>query len=185
MVHRGMPPTLVTFTTAIKACDNAGDLGKALEVFAEMEAAGVTHDVATFNTLMEACGTRGVPDDVAFVFQTAVEHGHYAAAVVSREHARVGTARNSIDLHDCSKQAALEAVRHKLANLTARDLELGLGIITGKGLHSAGGPVVPAAVAELLSTDCYASLAAALDPTNLGVTFIDPARLAAWHAARQ
>ena len=85
----------------------------------------------------------------------------------------------------CSKQAALEAVRHKLANLTARDLELGLGIITGKGLHSDGDPVVPAAVAELLSADCYASLGAALDPANPGVTFIDPARLAAWHAARQ
>ena len=104
---------------------------------------------------------------------------------MSREHARVGTARNAIDLHGCPKQAALEAVRHKLANLTARDLELGLGIITGEGLLSDGDPVVPAAVAELLSADCYASLGAALDPANPGVTFIDPARLAAWHAARQ
>ena len=158
------------------------ELDMAFEFYGDMKAAGATPDCATFNALIDACGAHGCPDGVAFVFKTAVGLGHHTAAVESREHGSVGTVRSAIDLHGCSKHAAMEAVRCKLANLTARDLELGLGIITGKGLHSDSALVVPAAVAELLSTDRHASLAAALDPDNHGVLFIDPVRLAAWHA---
>ena len=55
-LHRRMAdPTVVTCTALIKACDNAGDLGKALEVFAEMKAAGVTPNAVTCTTLLKAC----------------------------------------------------------------------------------------------------------------------------------
>ena len=43
------------FNVRIKACDNARDLGKALEVLAEMKVAGVTPTVGTFNALIKPC----------------------------------------------------------------------------------------------------------------------------------
>ena len=55
-LHRRMAaPNAFTFSTVIKACDNAGDFGKALEFFAEMKAAGVPPNVVTFNTVIKAC----------------------------------------------------------------------------------------------------------------------------------
>jgi len=41
MEAAGVMPNAGTFTALIQACDNAGDPGKAIEVRAEMEAAGM------------------------------------------------------------------------------------------------------------------------------------------------
>ena len=55
-LHRRMAdPTVITYTALIKACDNARDLGKALEVFADMTAAGVRPNAVTYTTLIKAC----------------------------------------------------------------------------------------------------------------------------------
>ena len=43
----------------IKGCDNARDLGTALVVLAEMEAAGVPPNVVTFTALIKACDNAG------------------------------------------------------------------------------------------------------------------------------
>ena len=78
---------------------------------------------------------------------------------------------------------ALAAVRHKLDSPTDRDFAVGLGIITGQGHHSAD-PVVRTAVRDLLKSDVYAGLEAAMDPTNHCCIAIGAAQLATWHAAR-
>ena len=62
---------------------------------------------------------------------------------------------------------------------------MGLGIITGKGIGSAGDPVVPPAVMELLKSEQHAGLEARVDPANHGCIVIGAARLATWHAARR
>ena len=62
---------------------------------------------------------------------------------------------------------------------------MGLGITTGQGHHSAANPVVPAAVRDLLKSDMYAGLEAAVDPANHGCIVIGAARLATWYAARR
>ena len=157
-------PDAYTYTALVKVCDNAGDLGQALLVFAEMKAAGVPPDAVTFNSLISACanagdlrkGTRffqemqdggiqptdvtcsspmelfdscGRPDAIAKAFARAADQCCFKAAVTSRKHG----ARNTIDLHECSKLVALAAVRCKLDSPTDWDLEVGLCIITGQG----------------------------------------------------
>ena len=57
MKAAGVPPDVVTFSTLIKACNNAGDLGKAFEVLAEM--AGVAPNAVTVRTLIKACDNAG------------------------------------------------------------------------------------------------------------------------------
>ena len=61
LVHRLADPNVVTYNTLIKACNLARDpdLGKAIAVFDEMEAAGVRPTVVTYNTLIKACDTAG------------------------------------------------------------------------------------------------------------------------------
>ena len=61
LVHRLADPNVVTYNTLIKACNLARDpdLGKAIEVFDEMEAAGVTPNVVTYNILIRACDNAG------------------------------------------------------------------------------------------------------------------------------
>ena len=65
-LHRRMAgPDPFTYSALIKACDNAGDLGKALELFAEMKAAGVTPTVITYTIVIKACSnTRDIKEAV-------------------------------------------------------------------------------------------------------------------------
>ena len=70
LVHRLADPNVVTYNTLIKACNLARDpdLGKAIEVFDEMEAAGVTPNVVTYNTLIRACDNARDLDKAIGVF---------------------------------------------------------------------------------------------------------------------
>ena len=42
-----MTPTAIAFGALLEACNEAGNLGKALEIAAEMEAAGFSPDATT------------------------------------------------------------------------------------------------------------------------------------------
>ena len=47
MEAAGIAPTAIAFGTLLEACNEAGDLGKALEIAAEMEAAGFSPGATT------------------------------------------------------------------------------------------------------------------------------------------
>ncbi|KAL6779730.1 PPR8 [Auxenochlorella protothecoides x Auxenochlorella symbiontica] len=54
-----LAPDAVSFNTALKACTNAGELDRALEVFKEMGSRGVRPNITTFNCLIAAAAEAG------------------------------------------------------------------------------------------------------------------------------
>lgn len=68
-------PDAQTFRILLEAVSKSGRLQSSLEVFNEMKALGIQPKTATFNMLLEACGTASQPD-VSESGQTPRTSGH-------------------------------------------------------------------------------------------------------------
>ena len=54
-VWRGCERSVITYSSLISACEKAGELQLALDLFGEMHAEGVQPNTVTYNSLITAC----------------------------------------------------------------------------------------------------------------------------------
>lgn len=91
MKIEGVTPNVHIYNSAISACARCGLWEKGLELFEEMETAGVARDVVSFNAVLDA-----VSSQVQLgrrLFELGIEKGFYARV------SRLGTQWLELDLH--------------------------------------------------------------------------------------
>lgn len=72
---KGMSPTVVSYTAAITACGNAGQVQKAEELFqAAMDNPGLSHSTYLFNALIKALMNSGEVGRAVEVFKQLQQH---------------------------------------------------------------------------------------------------------------
>ena len=171
----GIKPNVITYSSAISACEKGGQWQRALDLLERCESAGIKPNVITYSCVMSAC-------------QNAGRAGRAMAVAERSGFVMTRGGILEIDLHGLTAAVAMSTVECWLVSL-AFGGAFGLGvqmqgdlvIITGRGSHSQDGEArLQSAMLRLLNHQLQPPLRASVDESNAGRVIVRAADFEDW-----